>query len=125
MCKLNLPQRFWARRIVRWLGFDLYPNYQIEDIIVRSCPGMVEYNEEYAQDYHIVNENEFLFTYYYNGKLHSISKELFSPTNTKFVKAVSKETFAGCPIVDSEAAWEKRFAESEAKMREHWRKKNG
>lgn len=119
MCKLRISDRIWARKLVRWFGFLIHPNYAIEDIEISSCPGMVEYDKNKAIIFRVINEDNL---HYYvlteEGVPAVLTKESANRHNTVITgKVYYEKTIQGCYFVDSENDWEKRLEASRNRVK--------
>lgn len=115
-CKLHLNKRIWARKLVRWLGFELVPDYTLEDIEIRIfIPNTGSVREERLI---LTGMTSNTFEYYDEdtSTFKGVDKSFINTDTTQLVKFHYKKKFMGCPIVDSEDAWEKRLKQSKEKV---------
>lgn len=118
MCKLQLSQRVWARKLVRWFGFLIHPNYDMEDIEISSCVGCLNYNPEVATTYRVMDEDDrHYYTITDEGMPSMISKEDANRNNTVVTgKVYYNKQLRNCYFVDSEELWRERLKESRQRV---------
>lgn len=118
MCKLQLSQKVWARKLIRWFGFLIHPNYDMEDIEISSCVGCVEYNPETAVTYRVMDEDSrYYYTITEEGIPSMISKEAANRGNTIVTgKVYYSKQLRGCYFVDSEELWKERLKQSRERV---------
>jgi hypothetical protein len=114
LCKTPLSKRVWVRKLVRRLGFLIYPDYDIEDIEIN----VQKYHDVY-QRYRVTSEDD---CYYHviteEGNVATLSKDVATRSNTFITgKVFYEKGFKGCYLVDSEEEWEKRLAESMTRVK--------
>jgi len=107
-CKTPIYKRVWARKLVRWLGFLVYPDYDVEDVEIETYSGT---------KYRITNEDD----HYYYAIVDNIVITLFKPNLPRSCTFITGKVFYekilhGCYIVDSEEEFQQRLKESELRV---------
>jgi len=119
ICKTPISRKIWARKLVRWFGFLVHPDYDLESIEISSCAPYCTYDPNEAITYVVTNEDDI---YYYafndDGNPIILNKNVYTRANTVFTgKVYYKREAEKCFIVDSDNEFEERLKKSEARVR--------
>ena len=114
MCKLQISRMVWARKLVRWFGFLIHPDYSIEDLEISSCVGWVEYDPEMAVTYRVIDEDSrYYYTITEEGIPSMLSKEDANRSNTIVTgKVYYNKQLRDCHFIDCEEVWKERLQAS-------------
>jgi hypothetical protein len=127
MCGMKISQVMWIRKLLRWMGFKLEPDFTIEDMVIDCSLGLIAFDPNNYEEFHIDSEDAYY--YYlalslsrpYGDRIERAKVHMDNTTNVRFRSKKNKT----CVTIDAEVDFAERVRKSKEKCYKQTKKPLG